>query len=79
MNVEKYQQQTILGLRVFQFLCIGFTVTGFVWSTADLLLTTVLVGAPVTPLSLLLLLYGCLGTLTTEGSIRIVKRKAKNS
>jgi len=50
-------------------------ITGFVWGSSDFLLMTVLVEAPVTPLSVLLMLYGVLGTGLSEAAIRFVTKK----
>jgi hypothetical protein len=61
-------------LRTAQVLCIGLVLMGFVWSTSDLLLNTILVNAPVTPMSVLLMLYGLLGTFGIEAVIRLLNR-----
>lgn len=65
----------VLSLRVVQLLCCAAIVTGFIWATSDLLLVTVLVEAPVTPVSVLLMLYGTLGTFLSEGIIRLFVKK----
>lgn len=72
-----YKPKIVLGLRTFQIICIGFTITGILWASSDILLTTVLVGAPVTPLSVLLMLYGSIGTLLNEAAIRMLNRKGR--
>jgi hypothetical protein len=64
-----------LALRLLQLLTIAMTATGFIWASSDWLLATVLVGVPVTPLSVLLMLYGAVGSIIIEGLIRAVKRK----
>jgi hypothetical protein len=64
-------------LRVIELLCIATTITGFLWASSDLLLTSILVGAPVTPLSVLFMLYGFFGTGTIEVVIRLFNRKSK--
>ena len=75
MKTENAINVAIISLRAFQMICIGLTITGFIWATSDLLLTTVLVEAPVTPLSVLLMLYGSLGTGLIEIVIRWLTRK----
>jgi hypothetical protein len=67
----------ILGLRVFQIICIASVITGFIWSSSDLLLATVLVDVPVTPLSVLMMLYGVVGVFGSEGAVRFLGRKER--
>lgn len=71
-----FKNKLVFGLRGLQIICIGTTVTGFIWGSSDWLLTTVLVQAPVTPLSVLMMLYGTVGTGLIEG---IVRRLSKGS
>ena len=71
----EYKKPTILGLRCMELLCIAFVITGFVWASSDLLLATILVKAPVTPISVLLMLYGTIGLFLAETSIRLLNRK----
>ena len=73
--VMSYKPKIVIGLRSIQIICIGFTITGILWSTSDLLLATVLVNAPVTPLSVLMMLYGTFGAFLNEVAIRLMKRK----
>jgi len=54
-------------------------VTGFLWALTDLLLVTVLVDSPVTPISVLLMLYGFIGSLLTEGIARWIARSDSSS
>ena len=75
--MESFKRYGLSSLRTIQLLCIAATITGFVWATSDLLLTSVLVGAPVTPLSVLLMLYGVLGSGSIEAVIRLFNRKTK--
>ncbi|RLI22913.1 hypothetical protein DRO45_00070 [Candidatus Bathyarchaeota archaeon] len=70
-----WRDKLIIGLRGLQIITIGFAVTGVIWSTSDLLISTVLVGVPVTPLSVLFTLYGTAGTFIIEGVIRVLERK----
>lgn len=71
----KYRNYAILAFRALQILCISLAITGFIWASSDWLLMTVLVEAPVTPLSILLMLYGTLGTGLSEIAVRLLKRK----
>jgi hypothetical protein len=50
-------------------------VVGFIWGSSDWLLASVLKDSPVTPLSVLLMLYGAVGLGVTEAVIRVVQRK----
>jgi hypothetical protein len=68
-------QAVFLFLRLLQFLTVSMTVTGFIWASSDYLIATVLVGVPVTPLSVLLMLYGSVGSFIIEALIRLVQRK----
>lgn len=65
----------VLFLRLLQLLTVGMTFTGFIWASSDYLLATVLIGVPVTPLSVLLMLYGSVGAFVIEALIRVVQRK----
>ena len=70
----EFKKSTVLGLRVFQLICASSIITGFIWATADLLLTTILVDSPVTPLSVLLMVYGTLGIVLCEATVRLLSR-----
>lgn len=70
----KYKQKASIVMRGFQLLCIASVVTGFIWASSDWLLLTVLVDAPVTPVSVLLMLYGTLGTVLIEAIVRWLNR-----
>jgi len=74
-RLSSYRRQLILGLRGLQVICIGATITGAVWGSSDILLTTVLVKVPITPLSVLLMLYGTMGTSLIEITIRWLSGK----
>ena len=75
--MSEWKRKLITGLRGLQIICIGFAVTGLIWSTSDLLLSTVLVEVPVTPLSVLFILYGTVGSIVIEAIIRVLERQAK--
>jgi hypothetical protein len=65
----------VLGLRVLQILSMTLTVVGFIWSTGDYLSSLFPPDSVVTPFSVLLLLYGSVGAVGIEGSIKFLKRK----
>jgi hypothetical protein len=71
------RKTTALGLRFIQLVCVVSTITGFLWAMSDLLLVSVLANAPVTPLSVLLMLYGTAGSFCIEAVIRLLNRGAK--
>lgn len=71
----RVREASVLGLRSMQVACLGAVITGFIWATSDYLLLTVLVESPVTPLSILLMLYGTLGTGLSEIVVRLLNRK----
>lgn len=74
-NMDSQKKYVVLPLRVVQLLCISCVITGFIWATSDLLLSTILVEAPVTPVSVLLMFYGSIGTLLSEAVIRLFRKK----
>ena len=73
------KKSAIIGVRCLQMLCVAAMITGFIWSTADYLLATALVDSPVAPLSVLLMLYGTIGTLGTELSARLLSRSSSDA
>jgi len=73
-----YEKHAIIGLRLMQLLAIASAVTGFIWSSSDMLLLYVLVDTPLTPLSVLLLLYGVFGTFACEMPIRLLKHRGNS-
>ena len=77
MKFDEYYRYVVLGLRSLQMVCIGCFVTGPIWASSDLLLNTVLIGVPVTPLSVLLMLYGGVGAVVNEVLIRFFNRKRR--
>ena len=72
-----YKKLAIIGLRIVQLLTIASVVTGVIWASSDWLLLYVLVEAPVTPLSVLLIVYGLFGTFICEAPIRLLKKQEK--
>ena len=65
----------ILGLRFLQLLAIGAFVVGFIWGGSDFLNSLIPADSPITPLSVLLMLYGVTGSVVIEIAIRVVQRK----
>jgi len=74
MDID-YKRYVVLGLRVLQMICIGSFATGCIWASSDLLLNKVLIDVPVTPLSVLLMLYGGVGSIVNEAIIRLFNRQ----
>jgi hypothetical protein len=70
-----YKASFVIGLRFVQLITVCMVIVGFIWGSSDFLLASVLKDSPVTPLSVLLMLYGGLGLGITESVIRIVQRK----
>lgn len=65
----------VVSLRLIQLLATASFITGFLWAMSDWLLLSILVKAPVTPLSVLLMLYGTLGIALCEVSVRLINRR----
>lgn len=74
-----FKKYAVLPLRVIQIVCIAGVITGFIWASSDFLLVTVLVQAPVTPISVLLMLYGTMGSLLSEIIIRLLGKKKQTT
>jgi len=79
MLLTQYKNSAMLATRLTQIMSMVSVVTGFVWALTDLLLVTVLVDSPVTPISVLLMLYGFIGSLLTEGIARWIARSDSSS
>ena len=72
--ITQYKHSALLVTRLIQLLSMGLVITGFIWSSSDLLIATVLVDSPVTPLSVLFMLYGAMGSVLTELIARYITR-----
>jgi hypothetical protein len=70
-----YKKLGVLGLRFIQLISISLFVVGFIWGGSDFLSSLLPKDGPVTPLSVLLMLYGIMGSVVIEVAIRIVQRK----
>jgi len=74
---EIQENKVALAFRVFQLICSTFFITGFIWASSDWLLLTVLVKAPVTPVSVLMMLYSSIGIAGSELAVRMARRQQK--
>ena len=74
MLIEEYSKSALLVTRLIQMLSLSLVVTGFIWASSDLLLVTVLADSPVTPLSVLFMLYGLMGSVFTEAIARWITK-----
>lgn len=70
-----YKATLVLALRFFQVLTVAMVAVGFIWGMGDLVMSWLPADSPVTPLSLLMMLYGSVGSVIIEAAIRIVQRK----
>ena len=72
--LPEYKRLALIGVRSVETLCIAMSITGFIWATADLLLVRILIKMPVNPFSILLMLYGTVGSFGTEVVARWLSR-----
>lgn len=77
--LTQYKDSALIITRLIQIASLAFVVLGFVWASSDLLLVTVLANAPVTPLSVLFMVYGLLGSVLSEGIARWITRSGNES
>jgi hypothetical protein len=70
-----YKKLGVLGLRFLQLISISGFVVGFIWGGSDFLSSLLPKDGPITPFSVLLMLYGIIGATVIEVAIRIVQRK----
>ena len=70
-----HKATAILGLRTLQILSMALTVVGFIWASGDYLTSLFPANSVVTPTSVLLMLYGSVGSFGLEGIIRFLSRK----
>lgn len=76
-TAQNHKATIVLSLRFLQLLATALFIVGGIWCSSDWLTATVLVNAPVAPLSVLFMLYGFVGSASTEAAIRLVNRQAK--
>jgi hypothetical protein len=69
-----YKKMGVIGLRFLQLIASGMFAVGFIWGMSDFI-SSLLPGGPVTPFSVLLMVYGAVGSLVIEVAIRVVQRK----
>jgi len=74
-EVHDFKKMGIIGLRFIQLIAVGMFVVGFIWGGSDWVSSLLPKNGPVTPLSVLLMLYGIIGSLVIEVAIRVVQRK----
>jgi hypothetical protein len=65
----------VFGARFLQLISAALAVVGFIWATGDYLTSLFPSGSVVTPLSVLMMLYGFIGTVAFEGLVRFLTRK----
>jgi TRAP-type C4-dicarboxylate transport system permease small subunit len=77
MSGEKtnYKGALVLGLRFMQLLAVALCFVGLIWGSSDWLSAYVLKDSPITPLSVLFMLYGFMGAGSIEVVIRLLQRK----
>jgi hypothetical protein len=74
----KHKNSAIFGARLLQILSLCLVITGFLWASSDMLMVTVLADSPVTPLSVLLMLYGSVGFMVSELLARWIAKTDNN-
>lgn len=70
-----YKKMGVLGLRFIQLITSGLFIVGFIWGFTDFISSLLPENGAVTPFSVLMMLYGVIGSLTIEVIIRVVQRK----
>jgi hypothetical protein len=77
VSETNYKGSLVLGLRFLQLVAAALCIIGLIWGSSDWLSAYVLKDSPVTPLSVLFMLYGFSGAVSVEAVIRLVERKTK--
>ena len=75
LEQHDFKKMGIIGLRFLQLIAVSMAVVGFIWGGSDWISSMLPKNGPVTPLSVLLMLYGLIGSLVIEVAIRVVQRK----
>jgi len=70
-----FKKMGVIGLRFLQLIAVSMFIVGFIWGGSDWISSFLPKNGPVTPLSVLLMLYGLIGSIVIEGAIRVVQRK----
>lgn len=74
-GIGDYKSQIVLALRFFQILTVAMVAVGFIWGAGDVIMAWLPADTAVTPLSMLLMLYGTIGSSVIEIAVRVVKGK----
>jgi hypothetical protein len=69
-----WKGNTILGLRFIQMIAFALVAVGFIWGTGDFI-NSLLPKGTSAPMSVLLILYGLVGSAMVEVPIRMLQRK----
>ena len=69
-----WKGNTILGLRFIQVFAITMVAVGFIWGLGDYI-NSLMPGGSSAPISVLLILYGLVGSAMIEVPIRLLQRK----
>jgi hypothetical protein len=72
---EPEKNNALLGFRTLQIFSLAIVVVGFIWSSGDYISSLFPENSIVNPVSVLMMLYGTLGAIGSEGIIRFLTRK----
>jgi hypothetical protein len=75
LEQHDFKKTSIIVLRFIQLVAVSMFVVGFIWGGSSWINSILPKNSAVTPLSVLLMLYGVIGSLVIEGAIRVVQRK----
>ena len=75
MTEKEKGGNSILALRTLQIFCLAIVIVGFIWSTGDYITAMFPKDSIINPASVLMMLYGSIGTLGSEGIIRFLTKK----
>ena len=74
-EVHDFKKMGVIGLRFLQLIAVGIFIVGFIWGGSDWINSLLPANSVITPTSVLLMLYGIIGSLVIEVAIRVVQRK----
>lgn len=69
-----WKGNTVIGLRFLQLLALALVAVGFIWGLGDFI-NSLMPSGQTAPMSLLLILYGLVGSAMIEVPIRVLQRK----
>ena len=72
---EPEKSNALLGFRTLQIFSLAIVIVGFIWSSGDFLTSLFPENSIVNPVSILMMLYGTLGAIGSEGIIKFLTRK----